>query len=92
MANEEQPEIDPLPGLPPNRRTDLGEGECSVFMETIIPIEVELTPPPIVIACPAAFAGSIGEVREGVHFGGSRAWFSGVCRMANTLPINNGIL
>lgn len=47
MANEEQLGIDPLPGLPPNRRTDLGEGECAVFMEPIILVQVEITPPPI---------------------------------------------
>ena len=57
MANEEQLAIDPLP---PNRRTDLGEGECSVFMERIIPLQIEIAPPPIVIACPTFFVGSIG--------------------------------
>jgi hypothetical protein len=30
MAKEEQLAIDPLPVLPPNQRTDLGEGECDV--------------------------------------------------------------
>ena len=47
MANEEQLAIDPLPGLPPNRRTDLGEGECAVFMKTLIPVQIEMAPPPI---------------------------------------------
>ena len=49
MANEEWVEVDPLPGLPPNRRTDLGEGECAVFMKTLIPVQIEIAPPPIAI-------------------------------------------
>ncbi len=50
MANKEQVGIDPLPVLSPNRRTDLGEGECAVFMEPIILVQVEIAPPPIVIS------------------------------------------
>jgi len=36
MANEEQLEIYPLPSLPPNRRADLGEGECVVNGERFV--------------------------------------------------------
>ena len=43
----------------------MGEGECAVFMEPVIPVQVEIAPPPIVIACPAAFAGSIGGGQGG---------------------------
>jgi hypothetical protein len=31
---------DPLPVLPPNRKTDLGEGECRVFMDILISSKV----------------------------------------------------
>jgi hypothetical protein len=48
MANEEQVGIDPLPVLPPSRSADLGEGECAVFMIILVPIQVMITPPPIV--------------------------------------------
>ncbi len=42
MANEEQLANDPHPGLPPNRRTDLGEGECRVFMKLVIRVQCEI--------------------------------------------------
>lgn len=50
---------DPLPGLPPNQTPDLGEGEYDAFMETLIPVQIEVAPPPIVIV-------KWGEVWEGV--------------------------
>ena len=40
---------DPLPGLPPNQTPDLGEGEYDAFMESLIPVQIEVAPPPIVI-------------------------------------------
>ena len=45
MANEEQLANNPLPGLPPNRRTDLGEGEYDVFMIILFPSQVTITLP-----------------------------------------------
>ena len=47
MANEEQLAIDPLPVLPPNLRTHLGEGGCALFMKTLFPVQIEIAPPPI---------------------------------------------
>ena len=44
-------------------------------------------PPP---SSPALRAGHPPLLRN--RFGESRAWLSGVCAMANTLKINNGIL
>jgi hypothetical protein len=39
---------DPHPGLPPNQRTDLGEGECRVFMKIPFYTQHEVSPPPFV--------------------------------------------
>jgi hypothetical protein len=46
MANEEQLEIDPLPNLHPNRRTNLGEGEPYAFMNILVDAQVEIARPP----------------------------------------------
>jgi len=41
--------IDPLPVLPPNQKSDLGEGEQKLLMQTVKTSPMVLTPPPIVI-------------------------------------------
>jgi hypothetical protein len=38
--------IDPHPGLPPNRRSDLGEGEYNVWMNILFATHHEVLPPP----------------------------------------------
>ncbi len=35
------------PSPKPRRTRDLGEGECGIFMEPLIPSQVQLAPPPI---------------------------------------------
>jgi hypothetical protein len=40
----------PLPGLPPNQRADLGEGEFNIFMETKFTAQLTIAPPLIEIA------------------------------------------
>ena len=38
----------PFPAFPHSTNTN-GEGECAVFMDTLVPAQIEITPPPIVI-------------------------------------------
>ena len=38
--------LDPLPVLPPNQSSDLGEGEWKLFMNAQITNQVLMTPPP----------------------------------------------
>lgn len=39
--------MDPLPVLPPNQSSDLGEGEREVYMSTLFPARLQIAPPPI---------------------------------------------
>jgi len=40
-------EVDPLPVLPPNQSSDLGDGEYAVFMKTIISSQLDILPHPL---------------------------------------------
>ena len=56
----------PLPVLPPNLRADLGEGECAVFMKTVFPVQVIVTPLPQLCCLPrCSLRGQLGEGRVG---------------------------
>jgi len=52
--------IDPLPVLPPNQKSDLGEGEQKLFMKIVITSQIVLTPPPFPLV-------EMGEGRVGVE-------------------------
>jgi hypothetical protein len=58
---------DPLPVLPPNLRADLGEGECAIFLKTVFPGQVIVTPLPQLCRLPrCSLRGQLGEDRVGV--------------------------
>jgi len=57
---------DPLPVLPPNLRADLGEGECAIFLKTVFPGQVIVTPLPQLCRLPrCSLRGQLGGGQGG---------------------------